>query len=88
MKVILKCLAEDKARLGLRTIIGIHQKQHPVHHLHDAFDFGSEVSVTGGVDNVDDVFAPMDRSVFGFDRNALLALKIHRVHGPFGYDLV
>jgi hypothetical protein len=40
--------------------------------------------VTGRVDDVELDAAVVDRRVLGEDRDALLALEIHRVHHPIG----
>ena len=57
-----------------------------VDHEHDALaggerpaDLVAEVDVAGRVDQVEDVALPVDADVLGLDRDAPLALEIHRV---------
>mgnify|MGYP000035265396 CR=1 FL=1 len=44
----------------------------------------AEVSVPGSVDDVELGLAPPDRGVLGEDRDALLTLKVHRIHDAVG----
>ena len=81
---------------GLRhgTFGSIHQQQHTVHHIHDAFHFAAEIGVTGCIHDVDlDRFASDrirdgDGRVLGQDGDATLALEVVRVHHALGYLLV
>ena len=81
-------LAQNEARLRLRSAKGINNQQHAIDHLHHAFDLGTEVGVTRSIDDVDRVTFPVDRGVLGLDGDALLTLEVHRVHGAFGDGLV
>jgi hypothetical protein len=79
---------EDEAGLGLGAFIGVDDEHDAIDHLHDTLHLATEVGVSGSVDDVDDVVAPADRGVLRLDRDAALALLVHRVHGTFLDDLV
>src|SRR5205823_13886512 len=53
-----------------------------------ALDLGAEVRVSGRVHDVDVVLAIVHGRVLGHDRDALLALEVHRVHDPLRDGLV
>ena len=53
-----------------------------------ALHLAAEVGVARGVDDVDLHVAVGDRRVLGEDRDALLALEVHRVHDAVGHVLV
>jgi hypothetical protein len=55
-------------------------KQDAVDHRQPALDLAAEVGVTGRVDDVELDPAMAHRRVLGEDRDALLALEIHRIH--------
>src|SRR5674476_1407658 len=85
-------LAEYEAGLGERTLGGVNEKQDAVDHLQTALDLAAEVGRPWGVDDVDgDLLARvrhvLDGRVLGEDRDALLALEIHRVH-DLGLDFL
>ena len=79
---------ENEAGLGLGAFVSVHDKHDAVDHLHDALHFSAEVGVSWGVDDVDDVVAPADGGVLGFDRNSSLTLLVHGVHGALIHRLV
>ena len=81
-------LAEDEAGLRLRALTGVDDEEDAVHHLHDALDLASEISMPGGIDDVDGVVAPVDGGVLGLDGDAFLALEVHGVHGALGEFLM
>ncbi len=51
----------------------------PSHAASDRDDLVAEVDVAGRVDQVDDVAVPLEPHVLGLDRDAALALEVHRV---------
>ena len=59
---------------------GVDEQQHAVDHRQPALDLAAEVGVAGRVDDVELDVAVADRGVLGEDRDALLALEVHRVH--------
>ena len=76
----LERLAQHEARLGQRALGGVDEQQHAVDHRQPALDLAAEVRVAGRVDDVELHVAVLDRRVLGEDRDALLALEVHRVH--------
>ncbi len=78
----LERLAQHEAGLRQRALAGVDQQQHPVDHRQPALDLAAEVGVARRVDDVDLDVAPADGRVLGQDRDALLALQVHRVHDP------
>ena len=84
----LEGLAQHEAGLGQRALAGVDEQEHAVDHGEAALDLAAEVGVAGGVDDVDLHVAVADRGVLGQDRDALLALEVHRVHDPVGDLLV
>ena len=83
LQAVLKRLAQHEPGLGLRAVVGVDQQQYAVDHLERALDFAAEVGVSGGVDEIDGLAAPVDGGVLGLDGDALLALEIHGVHHAF-----
>ena len=81
-------LAEHETRLRLRAFGGIHDEQHAVNHVHDAFDFAAEVRVSGRVHDVDVEIFIFERGVFGADGDALFPFQIHGIHQAFLARLV
>jgi hypothetical protein len=84
----LERLAQDEARLRQRAFARVHQQEHSVDHREPALDLAAEVGVAGRVDDVDLRVADLDRCVLGEDRDALLALEVHRVEHALGHVLV
>ena len=66
--------------LGHRAFIRIDEQQHGIRHGQHALDFSREVRVAGGVDDVDEVAAPLDGAVFGANGDAALALEFVGIH--------
>ena len=83
----LERLAQDEARLRQRALGGVDEQQDGVDHRQAALDLAAEVGVAGRVDDVDLHALAVDRGVLGEDRDAALALEIHRVHDA-GLDLL
>jgi hypothetical protein len=84
----LQRLAQHEARLRQRALGGVDEQQHAVDHRQAALDLAAEVGVAGRVDDVHLHVAVLDGGVLGEDRDALLALEIHRVHDALGDVLV
>ena len=76
-------LAQDKARLRLRTVGGIDDQQHAVHHVHDTLDLAAEIGVAGSIDDIDVIIFPLKRGVLGANGDSFFALEIHRIHHAF-----
>ena len=87
-EAFLEGFAEDEAGLGLGAFVGVDDEEDAIDHFHDAFDFGSEVGVAGGIDDIDDTVAPADGGIFGADGDAFFLFEVHAVHGAFFDDLV
>ena len=84
----LERLAQHEAGLRQRALAGVDEQEHAVDHGEAPLDLAAEVGVAGRVDDVDLHVAVPDRGVLGQDRDALLALEVHRVHDPVGDLLV
>src|SRR5437899_2323248 len=82
LETILQRLAQNETSLRLRTVVGVYHQQNAIDHFHDPFDFATEIGVAGRVYDIDTITVPLKRRVLRPNRNALLALKIHRVHHP------
>src|SRR5690606_12908050 len=63
-----------------RAVLGVDYQQHGVDHAHHTFHFTAEVGVSGGVDDVDVVVAPLQRRVLGENGNAALFFLVVGVH--------
>ena len=82
----LQRLAQHEPGLRQRTLARVDQQDDAVHHRQTALDLAAEVGVTRGVDDVDRdgpaVEGVLHGGVLREDRDALLALEVHRVHHP------
>ncbi len=78
-----KCFLGDKPCLRHRSLHGVHQQQHRVHHGQYPFDFAAEVGVSGGVHDIDAVILPADGGILGQDGDAALLFQVVGVHDPF-----
>ena len=78
----LEGLAQHEAGLGQRPLGRVDEQQHAVDHRQAPLHLAAEVGVAGSVDDVDLHVAVGHRRVLGEDRDALLALQVHRVHDP------
>ena len=83
----LERLAQHEAGLGERALGGVHEQHHAVHHRQAALHLAAEVGVARGVDEVELHVAVAHRRVLGEDRDAALALLVHRVHDEVGEPL-
>ena len=84
----LERLAQHEPRLRQRPLRGVDEQEHAVDHRQCALDLAAEVGVAGRVDDVDLRVAEADGGVLGEDRDALLALEIHRVEHALVHGLV
>ncbi len=84
----LERLAEHEAGLWKRALAGVDEQQDAVDHGQRALDLPAEVRMTWRVDDVDLDAAVADSGVLREDRDALLALEIHRVEHALGDVLV
>ena len=87
-QVRLERLAEDEARLRERALARVDQQQDAVDHGEAALHLAAEVGVPGRVDDVDLQIAVANGRVLRQDRDALLALQVHRVHDAHRHVLV
>ena len=85
-------LRSTKRGLGQRALGRVDEQQHTIDHRQAPLHLATEVRVAGRVDDVDlhlvGAVAVPDRGVLGEDRDALLALEVHRVHHAVGERLV
>ncbi len=84
----LERLAEHEARLRKRALARVDEEKHAVDHRQPALDLSAEVGVAGRVDDVDLRSAVAKGRVLREDRDALLALEIHRVEDALCHILV
>ena len=80
LRAVFQRLFQNKLRLRLRAVIGVHDEQHAVDHLHDALHFAAEIRVAGGVHDVHVVVVPFEGRVLRLDGDALLPFEVHGVH--------
>ena len=73
-------LVQDVPRLRERTLGGVDEQQRAVHDVQRPLDLTAEVGVAGRVHDVDAGVLVGDRPDLRHDRDALLALEVHRVH--------
>ena len=76
----LERLAQHEAGLRQRPLARVDQEEHAVDHRQTPLHLPAEVRMAGGVDDVDLDPAMAHRGVLREDRDALLALEVHRVH--------
>src|SRR5690606_22044634 len=76
----LERLLGHETGLRHRAVLGVDYQQHGVDHAHHTFHFTAEVGVSGGVDDVDVVVAPLQRRVLGENGNAALFFLVVGVH--------
>ena len=67
-----------------RSVHGIDQDQHGVHHRQDALDLPAEIGVARRIDDVDPVAAPAQGGILREDGDPSFALEIVAVHDSFG----
>ncbi len=59
-----------------------------VHHRQNTFHLAAEIGVSGRIDNVEAQIVVQNRSAFGENGDAALALKVIAVHGALGHLLI
>ena len=74
--------------LGHAAFERVHEQQHAVHHQQNPFHLAAEISVAGGVHDVDLGVAEHHRRVFGQNGDAPLPFQIARIHDPLRHLLV
>ena len=87
-QVALHGLLQHVPRLGQRTLRGVHQQQHGIHHEEAALHLAAEVGVAGGVDDVQPHAAVIHGRLLGQDGDALLALQVAGVQHAVNQRLV
>ena len=83
-----KRLGQHESRLGQRAFRGVDEQHDAVDHPQGAFNLATEIGVTRRVDDIDLHVAVGDGGVLRHDRDAFLALEVHRVQNPFTDVLV
>ena len=78
-EVVLDRLVAVRERLRLDALRRVDEQDHAFARGEAAADLVAEVDVAGRVDQVDDVAVPLEPDVLGLDRDAPLALEVHRV---------
>jgi hypothetical protein len=81
-------LRRTKRVWGSGPLARVDEQKDTVDHRETALDLSAEVGMTGRVDDVDLGLAVSDGRVLGEDRDALLALEVHRVEHALGDVLV
>ena len=79
LEVVLQRQVAVGQRLGLDALGGVDDQHHALARGERAADLVAEVDVAGRVDEVERVALPLDADVLGLDRDAPLALEVHRV---------
>ena len=79
LEVVLHGQVAVGQRLGLDALGGVDHQHHALAGGEAAADLVAEVDVAGRVDQVERVALPVDAHVLGLDRDAPLALEVHRV---------
>ena len=79
LEVVLQRQVAVGQRLGLDALRGVDHQHDALARGEAAADLVAEVDVTRRVDQVEDVALPVDPHVLGLDRDAPLALEVHRV---------
>ena len=84
----LERLSQHKARLRHWPLDGIHEEQHPIHHVQHALHLAPKIGVAGGIHDVDLHIAPGHCRVLGENGNAALALQVVGIHHALAHLLV
>ena len=79
LEVVLDRQVGVRERLRLDPLRGVHEEERALARLERARHLVGEVDVTGRVDQVQLVALPLDADGLRLDRDAALALEIHRV---------
>ena len=78
--------AQHEFRLRHWSFESVHQQQHAVHHAQNPLDFAAEISMAGGINNINANIFILQRGVFGKNRDASFPFQgigIHDGHVPF-----
>ena len=78
-EVVLERLVAVRERLRLDALRRVDEQDHTFARGQRAADLVAEVDVAGRVDEVHDVSLPLEPNVLRLDRDAALALEVHRV---------
>ena len=73
-------LLQNKTGLGHGAFCSVNQQDNAVDHLQNTLHFAAEVSVAGGVDDIDLVVLVVDGSVLGQNGDAAFTLQVAGVH--------
>ena len=85
----LKRSLKNEASLRHRTFSRVNEKDNSVNHLKNTLNLAAEVSVAGGVDDVDLDVLVVNGGVLCEDGNSALLFKISRVHNSsYGFLIV
>jgi hypothetical protein len=88
LELLFEGFRQDVARLRQRPFRSVYKQQRAVDHRQHALDLAPEIGVARRVEDVDLVIAVAHRGVFSHDRDAALALQVHRVHDALDYAFV
>ncbi len=83
LQTLSECFLGHETGLRHRAVNGVNQQQHGVNHGQYTLNFTTEVGVTRGINDVDAVVIPADRSVLGENGDATFPFQIIGVHDPF-----
>src|SRR5207302_8775273 len=86
-EAVLGCHARDGTSLRLRSIVGVHDEEDAIDHLHYPLDLAAKIGVAWCVVDGDSVVVPLKRSVLCANGDAFFAFEIHRIHHPL-FDLL
>ncbi len=83
-----QCLAQYKTSLRHGAFHCIHQEEHAINHVHDAFHFTTEIGMAGRIDDIDGDAVVLDAGILGKDGDATLSLQVIGIEHAFGKLLV
>ena len=79
---------QNESGLGHRSLRRIHQKDNAVDHLQNTLDLAAEVSMSGGIHDVDFHTVVLYRGIFCEDRDATFLFDGTRVHNALHHGLI
>ena len=80
-KAELERFLQNESSLRHRSFLGIDDQENRVNRAQDALNLGTEVGVTGGVNDVDLRALISYRRILGVNRNTALLFERVRIHG-------